>query len=196
VLLHGLGADGQDLIDLGPGWGKAVPEAAFVAPDAPFPCDLGPYGRQWFSVQDRTPERIQAGVAAAAAPLQAFLDAELDRLGLPGEALALMGFSQGAMMTLYAGLRRPVAPAALLAFSGRQVGPVPALAGRSPAVLLVHGEADDVVPIEGSRQAESALLAAGYTVESSWRPGLAHGIDQVGIMLAALTLQKAFASPG
>jgi phospholipase/carboxylesterase len=196
VLLHGLGADGHDLIDLAPGWGKALPEAAFVSPDAPFPCDLGPYGRQWMSVQDRAPEAALAGATAAAVHLDAFLDAELARHGLPGGALALMGFSQGAMMTLFAGLRRKVAPAALLAFSGRLVGPVPPLQPSPPAVLLVHGEADEVVPIAGSLAAESALRAAGLAVETSWRPGLGHGIDQVGITMGALALQQGFAERG
>src|SRR5271154_410092 len=118
VLCHGFGADGHDLIDLAPTWGRAVPDAIFAAPDAPFPCDMAPMGRQWFSVADRTPERMEAGVKIAAAALDAFVDAELARLGLPDTAYALMGFSQGAMTALYAGLRRPVAPRAILAFSG------------------------------------------------------------------------------
>src|SRR3954449_11863042 len=106
IQLHGVGADGRDLIELAPLLAEHLPNAAFVAPDAPAPCDMAPYGRQWFSLQDRSPARIAAGGRAAAPALQAFLDAELARLGLPDRALAIAGFSQGCMMTLFCGLRR------------------------------------------------------------------------------------------
>ena len=111
------------------------------------------FGRQWWSVEDRTPAVMEAGVRRAAGFLDAFIDAELARLGLPAEAYALMGFSQGAMTVLFTGLRRPTAPRAILAFSGALVAPeslTAELANRAP-VLLVHGEADDVVPVHRSR---------------------------------------------
>jgi phospholipase/carboxylesterase len=193
VLLHGLGADGFDLIDLAPGWGAAVPEATFVAPHAPEPCDLAPYGRQWFSLQDRRPAPMLAGVRVAADALGAFLAAETARFGLSMGEVALMGFSQGAMTALHAGLRLDPAPAAILAYAGRLVAPetLAAELRGHPPVLIVHGEDDDVVPVEASREAESALRAAGVTVEAIYRPGLAHGLDEAGIALGALTLQRA-----
>jgi phospholipase/carboxylesterase len=197
VVLHGLGADGQDLIELAPHWARALPDAAFVAPDAPDPCDMGPYGRQWFSLQDRQPARMAAGARAARPVLDAFLDAELARLSLPGSALVLAGFSQGCMMALYAGLRRAVPPAAILGYSGALVAPetlAAEMTGRPP-VLLVHGEADDVVPVTASRAAESALRAAGVPVEALYRPGLAHSIDILGIEAGARALKTAFAGP-
>jgi phospholipase/carboxylesterase len=192
VLLHGVGADGFDLIDLAPGWGAAVPEAAFVAPHAPEPCDLAPYGRQWFSLQDRTPARLLAGVRVAAEALGAFLEVETARLGLAPGDVALMGFSQGAMTALFTGLRRDPPPAAILAYAGRLLGPevLPAELRARPPVLLVHGEADEVVPPEASRAAESALRAAGVPVEAAYRPALAHGIDDAGIALGGLALQR------
>ncbi len=193
VLCHGLGADGQDLIDLGPHWAAALPHAVFVAPDAPEECDLGPYGRQWFSVGDRSPSRRLAGVTSAAAALDAFIDSELDRLSLPAAAYALMGFSQGAMTALYTGLHRTIPPRAILAFSGALIGDVPSRAD-SPPVLLVHGEDDGVVPVASSRAAQSALTAAAVTVEALYRPGLEHGIDDVGLSSASLFLQRVFAT--
>jgi len=192
LLLHGVGADGFDLIDLAPGWGRAVPGALFLAPHGPEPCDLAPYGRQWFSLQDRTPARVLAGVRAAAAGLGARAEAELARHGLGGGDLALMGFSQGAMSALYFGIRRAVAPACILAYSGALPGAeaLGAEIAARPPVLLVHGEADEVVPAAASRQAEAALRAAGVEVEAAYRPGLAHGIDEAGLSLGALTLQR------
>jgi phospholipase/carboxylesterase len=194
VLCHGLGADGHDLIDLAPTWSHALPEALFVSVDAPFPHESG-FGRQWWSVEDRTPAVMEAGVRRAAGFLDAFIDAELARLGLPAEAYALMGFSQGAMTVLFTGLRRPTAPRAILAFSGALVAPeslTAELANRAP-VLLVHGEADDVVPVHRSRDAEAALRAANVPVEAAYVPRLGHGIDDTGLSMGALALQRAFA---
>jgi phospholipase/carboxylesterase len=194
VLCHGVGADGHDLIDLAPTWSHAVPDALFVSVDAPFPHDSG-FGRQWWSVADRTPAVMEAGVRRAAGFLDAFIDAELARLGLPPDAYALMGFSQGAMTVLFTGLRRAAAPRAILAFSGALIAPdrLPSeLANRAP-VLLVHGEADDVVPAHRSRDAEKALHAAGVPVEAAYVPLLGHGIDDTGLAMGALALQRGFA---
>jgi len=193
VLCHGLGADGQDLIDLAPTWSHALPDAVFVSVDAPFPHESG-FGRQWWNVGDRSPPVVEAGVRRAAGFLHAFLDAELPRLGLPAEAFALMGFSQGAMTALFTGLRRQPAPRAILAFSGALIAPeklATELANRAP-VLLVHGEADDVVPVQRTRDAEAALRAAEVPVEAVYIPRLGHGIDDTGLAMGALTLQRAF----
>ena len=194
VLCHGLGADGTDLIDLAGAWGQAAPDAAFASPDAPFPHDAG-FGRQWWSVADRSPAATEAGVRRAAPFLHRFIDAELARLGLPEDAYALMGFSQGAMMVLFAGLRRATPPRAILAFSGALVAPASLAAELThPApVLLVHGEADEVVPAARSHEAETALRAAGVPVESCFIPRLGHGIDQTGLAMGGLALQRAFA---
>jgi phospholipase/carboxylesterase len=195
VICHGIGADGHDLINLAPSWGQALPNAVFAAPDAPFLHDSG-FGRQWWSVADRSPPVMEAGARRAAPFLHRFIDDEITRLGLPLDAYALAGFSQGAMMVLFAGLRRPIPPRAILAYSGALVAPasLPAeLANRAP-VLLVHGEVDETVPPTRSRDAEAALTAAGVPVESVFVPGLGHGIDETGVSMGALFLQRAFAS--
>ena len=194
VLCHGLGADGHDLIDLAPSWSHALPDALFVSVDAPFPHDSG-FGRQWWSVADRSPAVVQAGVSGAAEYLNRFIDSELARLGLPPDAYALMGFSQGAMTALFTGLRRAPGPRAILAFSGALIAPetlTTELANHAP-VLLVHGEADDVVPVQRSRDAETALRAAHVPVEAVYVPRLGHGIDDTGLSMGALALQRAFA---
>ena len=196
VICHGVGADGHDLIDLAPHWAQALPHAAFVAPDAPEPYDGAPMGRQWFSLRDRSPAILAAGVAVAATALSGFIDAELARLTLPADAYALVGFSQGAMTVLYAGLRRAVPPRAILAYSGALLAPeLLSTTTVRPPVLLVHGEDDAVVPVAASRAAEQALRAAGVPVEALYCPRLGHGIDEAGLSTGALFLQRAFATP-
>lgn len=191
VMLHGLGADGRDLIALAPMLARALPRALFVSPDAPFPCDMAPYGRQWFSLQDRAPARLVEGMQLARPIVDGFLDGALAALALDGAALALLGFSQGAMTSLYAGLRRPVPPAAILAFSGALVGEVPPAGGAGyPPVLLVHGEDDPVVPFDSFRRAQAALTAAGVPVEAVTRPNLGHGIDEAGLDAAQAMLAR------
>jgi len=195
VLLHGLGADGSDLIGLAPHWAALLPDAAFLSPDAPYPLDMGPFGRQWFSLQDRSPESMLAGARAAAPILDAFLDEALAARELAPGQLALIGFSQGAMMALHVGLRRAAAPAAIIAYSGALVG-APTLASEireRPPVLLVHGDADEVVPVRALTQAAQALEAAGVAVERLLRPGLGHGIDEEGLSRGGAFLKKAYA---
>lgn len=194
VLLHGVGADGSDLVDLAHSWAGHLPHAAFVAPDAPFPCDLAPYGRQWFSLQDRTPAALLEGARAALPLLDACIDAHLAGHGLGPDRLALVGFSQGTMMALLAAPRREPSPAAVVGYSGALLGA--GLLGREtrsrPPVLLVHGDRDDVVPIDALFLAETALLEAGFAVDAHVRPGLDHTIDEEGLALGGAFLAAAF----
>src|SRR6201997_5344382 len=150
ILLHGLGADGNDLIGLAPYWAPLLPEAEFLAPDAPFPCDMAPFGRQWFSLQDRSPMSILAGVRAAAPILDAFIDDALEARNLEESRLALVGFSQGTMMSLYVGLRRAKALAGIVGFSGALIGSetLPQDIRSRPPVLLIHGDSDEIVPFQ------------------------------------------------
>ncbi|HET6518727.1 MAG TPA: alpha/beta fold hydrolase [Geminicoccaceae bacterium] len=195
VLLHGVGADGGDLIALAPALGEALPRAAFVAPDAPFPCDMAPYGRQWFSLRDRSPAALLAGARAAAPILNAFLDSELARHRLEDRHLALVGFSQGTMMALYTALRRPRACAGVVGYSGALIGAeaLPTEARSRPPVLLIHGDADEIVPAAALDLAVQGLRAAEISVQWRLRPGLPHAIDPDGIACGAAFLQAAFA---
>jgi len=202
VLLHGVGADGHDLIDLAPAWAQALPDAAFVAPHGPEAYDNqvagglseGP-GRQWFSLADRSPAVLLAGAGRALPLLDAYVAAELERLGLAADAVALMGFSQGAMMALHAGLRRRPPPRGLLAYSGAllESADLAAACTGHPPTLLAHGEADEVVPFARAQAAEAALHRLGIPVQTLWCPGLGHAIDDAGLATGALFLQRLFA---
>ena len=106
VLLHGYGANGDDLIALGDGWRRWLPEAVFVAPNAPEAIPGMHGGLQWFPLTLRDPSEYWRGVVAAQPAVDRFLDAELARYRLPADRLVLVGFSQGTMMALHVGLRR------------------------------------------------------------------------------------------
>ena len=187
VFLHGYGADGNDLIEIGRAWQKAMPEAAFVSPHAPEPCGMAPVGRQWFALTMRDPRERWTGVNKAAPALNAFLDAELTRRNLTDRALALVGFSQGTMMALHVGLRRKQPPAAILGYSGLLVlpGDEPAAIAAEitghPPILLIHGDSDDLIPADALFQSAQGLAALDIPVEWHLSQGLGHGIDGEGL---------------
>jgi len=186
VLLHGLGADGNDLIDIAARFAPDFPDVVWSAPDAPHPCDMAPYGRQWFSLRDRTLSAMAAGVASAHPPLSAFLDHRRRALDLPWSRVILVGFSQGTMMALHTALRLPEPVAGVIGFSGAMVGAERLAADVSarPRVLLIHGEEDEVVPWQASSLASQMLAGAGVDVELHLRPRLGHWIDPEGLQLA------------
>jgi phospholipase/carboxylesterase len=202
VLLHGLGADGRDLIDIGREWQDMLPDAAFAAPHAPDPYEGAPVGRQWFPLTFQDPEEFWRGVNQAAPALDVILEAELAHHDVPASNLALVGFSQGTMMALHVGLRRATAPAAILGYSGLVVlesgkGPESlASAIRSkPPVLLVHGDQDEVVPVEMLAFSKDVLAAAGVPCQWHLSRGLSHGIDEEGLRQGGLFLAQAFRLP-
>ena len=194
VLCHGYGADGNDLIGLAPHWQRALPTVAFVAPNALEPCAGAPSGYQWFPISRLDPGEMQRGVEAAAGALNSFLDAELARLELPPERLALVGFSQGTMMALQVGLRRAVKPAAIVGYSGMMARgtELEPLGADTPPILLVHGDADQMIPAQAMLASAMMLAGAGATVQWHIAPGVGHGIDPIGLEMGGAFLTQAF----
>jgi phospholipase/carboxylesterase len=188
VFLHGYGADGNDLIEIGRAWQGLMPQAAFVSPHAPEPCGQAPTGRQWFALTMREAGERWVGVNKAAPMLERFLDAELARRQLPPSALALVGFSQGTMMALHVGLRRATAPFAIVGYSGLLVVPQDAEPEKftseiksRPPVLLIHGDRDDLIPVDALFDAAGGLASLEVPVEWHISAGIGHGIDQEGL---------------
>lgn len=205
VFLHGYGADGNDLIELGQQWRKLLPEASFISPHAPDRCTASPMGRQWFPLSQRPPDDPRGaderwlGAQSARPGIDAFLDAELARLGLDDSKLALIGFSQGAMMALHVGLRRPRAPAAIIGYSGLLVGPehlseaqARDAKGQTPPILLIHGDQDPLIPLDAMFIAANDLAAADFPNQWHLSMGVGHGIDGGGLKHGGLFLAKNF----
>jgi phospholipase/carboxylesterase len=201
VLLHGYGADGNDLIDLGHAWRQWLPDAVFVAPDAPEPCAEAPMGRQWFTIDRSDPAGRWKGVTSVAPIVHRFLDEELKRHNLPPSALAIAGFSQGTMIGLHVGLRRTTPPLAIVGYSGRLTAPnqgdfaamTDEIISRPP-VLLVHGDMDMVVPPDSLQLSAQGLKTLGIDAETHVSQGVGHGIDQDGLQRGGVFLARAFAS--
>lgn len=194
ILAHGYGSNGEDLIGLGHYWRQVLPNAAFVAPDAPEPVPGFFGGYQWFPITRLDPEEMAAGARRAAAALNDLIDAELERHSLSASDCALVGFSQGTMMSLHVGLRRPETLAAIVGFSGALVGPerlAEEIRSRPP-VLLAHGDMDDMVPVQALHAASAALADMGVPLRTHVSPGLGHSIANDGLELAGDFLRDAF----
>ncbi len=191
LLLHGYGSNGADLISLAPHWQRALPDALFLAPNAPK--RMNP-GYQWWPLSTFTPQALALGAAAAAPAIDAFIDRKLAQYGLGDADLALVGFSQGTMMALQVGLRRATKVAGLLGYSGALTGAAD-LAHQiitKPPVLLVHGSADPIVPVSALHAAEHALRQLGLNVATHVSAGLGHSVDPVGLRLGTEFIKGVF----
>ena len=187
VLLHGYGADGNDLIGLAPVLAPLMPDVVFHAPNAPYPCEGNPMGFQWFGISRLDPQVAAAGARAAAPFVDTFLDDTMAKYGLDESRTALVGFSQGTMMALQVGLRRDKQIAGIVGFSGMLAGPE-ALKGEirsRPPVLLVHGDSDEMLPAVLTQRAAQVLQDNEVKVAVHIAEGIGHGIDQTGLSHAA-----------
>jgi phospholipase/carboxylesterase len=199
IFLHGYGADGNDLIGLAEPLGPHLPTTRFVAPNAPERCINNPMGFQWFPIPwlDGTSEtKAMASAARSFALLDSYLDG-LAASGMAAERTILFGFSQGTMISLHVGLRRPEPFAGIIGFSGRLLMPE-LLAGEivsRPPVLLVHGDADPVVPYESLSEAADALAAADIETITHVSKGVGHGIAPDGLALALQFIQQRLGLP-
>ena len=206
ILLHGYGADGNDLIGLAPHLARALPDTSFYSPNAPYPCEMSPFGRQWFSLAEYDPEFLRRapetmsgalkamaeGARKSAAYVDDFIDHLMEQHDLTADRVALLGFSQGTMMAFQTAPRRKDQIAGVIGFSGALLGEdvFAAELKSRPPMVLVHGVDDPVVPIEASRLAKETLTTYGIDVALHERPGLQHGIDEDGITYAADFLKK------
>ena len=190
VFLHGYGANGADLLGLADPLADHLPDTLFVAPDAPENCAGSPFGYQWFPIpwiDGSSEEESSRGMQQAVEDLNAFLDALMVDEDLLPEQVCLFGFSQGTMMSLHVAPRREDPVAGIVAFSGRLLEPellADEVQSRMP-ILLVHGDQDDIVPVQSLPQAAEALQNAGFSdVYAHVMKGTAHGIAPDGLSVA------------
>ncbi|MEM7671507.1 MAG: dienelactone hydrolase family protein [Pseudomonadota bacterium] len=195
LFLHGYGADGADLLGLAEPLAPHLPDSVFIAADAPDRSMANPMGYQWFPIpwiDGSTDAAASEGMHRSAKLLDALLDRILAEEGIDADRLILIGFSQGTMMSLHVAPRRAEPVAGVVGFSGRLM--VPERLGEemlsTPPVLLIHGDADDVVPFEEMQTAGEALQGAGFTVYAHVMEGTGHGIAPDGLSVALAFIRE------
>ncbi len=195
ILLHGYGSNGDDLIGLAPYWREALPHTVFLSPNAPQICPGAPGGYQWWPLTSVAPSARAEGARSAQPIVDSFIDHQLERFGLTEDRLALVGFSQGTMTALHVGPRRERELAGIVGYSGMLAdAAAPASDYRSkPPLLLIHGDADPMVPVAALAQAESALTPLGFEVTTHVSRGLGHSIDEAGLRLGGEFLARVLA---
>jgi len=193
LLLHGFGSNGADLMSFAPHWRPQLPDALFLAPNAPQRCGHSASGFQWWPLNAFSPQALAAGAANAAPAIDAFIDRKLDQYGLTESELAIVGFSQGTMMALHVGLRRSRQVAAILGYSGMLTGArqLSDDAITRPPVLLIHGSSDPIVPVAALHAAKSDLERLGIDVTTHVSHGLGHSVDPVGLRMGGEFVRKA-----
>ncbi|MGJ8528902.1 alpha/beta hydrolase [Maritalea sp.] len=187
ILLHGYGSDGKDLIGLGDFWAQGFPDVEFLAPNAPEPCSVNPFGFEWFHLDlERGDTNYEAGAEQAYPLIRDYVLQRTADAGLKLSDVVLGGFSQGAMMALYAGLRFEEPLAGILAFSGKLVDAdgIGDELESTPPVCLIHGEDDDVVPVQGSLEAQEALEQFYVNVSLKVSQKTGHSIAMDGLEFA------------
>ena len=195
MFLHGLGDRGDGgLLEIGRMWQNALPDCAFVCPDAPFEFDMAPPefgGRQWFSLKSFAPDDMLQGALRAAPILNAYIDSVLKEFNLTSDKLIMVGFSQGTMMTLHTALRRAAPVGGIIGYSGMLLAPTLLKTEKqsSPPVLLVHGTLDPVVPYAALAAADQGLKDVGVSVETV-TCRCEHTIDDVGLNAGLRFIKK------
>lgn len=196
ILLHGVGSNGQDLISLAPMFAQHLPQAAFISPDAPFACDMMPPGYpnayQWFSLQNRDPSTMLSGVKSVQPAVEAFIQEQSERFEIPYDKIALVGFSQGTMTSLHLAPRLKEKIAGVLGYSGALLWDEAQDVGvlQKTPIHLIHGQADDVVPVQAWDMAKQVLSAHHFPFSGHTTPNLTHSIDQEGIDSGAVFLKN------
>jgi len=197
LLLHGYGADGNDLIGLAPLLGQLMPDVVFHAPNAPYPCEGNPFGYQWFGISRLDPALTLAGVRSAGPLVDAFIDDTMAQYGLDESRTALVGFSQGTMMALHVGLRRAKPLSGIVGFSGMLAGPevLKDEIKSRPPILLAHGDSDEMLPHTLTEQAAETLGQNNVAVAVHIAEGVGHGINESALSHAARFLLEVFKLP-
>lgn len=195
IFLHGVGSNGADLISLAPMLADALPNTVFLSPDAPFEYDMAigyPNMYQWFSLADRAPEKMLAGARNVQPSVDEMIDKVMTKYALPASKIALFGFSQGTMTSLFVAPRRAEKIAGVVGCSGALLAAelLASEAVSKPDICLIHGVEDDVVPFAAMGKAEAALRENGFNIETHARAGLPHSIDLEGIEIAKAFLKE------
>jgi phospholipase/carboxylesterase len=197
IIFHGYGADGANLIGLAEGWKTLLPDTAFIAPNAPDECEITPFGRQWFSMQNWTFDVLKQRLLEKSEDISEYIKSQAQDFGVGSlKNVALVGFSQGAMLSLFQAVYGLEECAGAIGYSGGFLVDErlkPKFNGSAiPRALLVHGDADELVPCQASLAAEEQLQSIGVKTQLFIQPGIGHEISPEGFEIGAAFLQDIF----
>jgi len=192
VLCHGYGGDGKDISALAINWQRFLPDALFLCPNAPETCSINPKGYQWFDLTIEKEEIILEKSLIAEKKLNIFLDQVCDNLQLEPINLALVGFSQGCMISIQAGLKRKKKVNSLIGYSGKVINQKHLLknVNSKPKIFLMHGENDTIVSPTYLLEAKEYLKNCGINVKIKMFKNCEHRIPVEGSSLGLAFLKK------
>lgn len=192
LFLHGYGADGSDLINISNIWEEFLPEVAFYSPNAPFKCEINPYGYQWFSLNERTENEIKSGLEITGPYVKKYVEHILNENNLELKDLLIVGFSQGTMLALNHFTKQEFPCAGIIGYSGLFHYSEKDIRAHDFPIQLYHGELDDVVNHSYSIKAYQDLKSLGYNVDYSLAKNLGHSIDENGLKIGIEFIKKVF----
>ena len=192
VLCHGYGGDGKDISTLAINWQRFLPDAIFLCPNAPETCSINPQGYQWFDLTTEKEDIILEKSLIAEKKLNIYLDQICDNLQLESNNLALVGFSQGCMISIQAGLKRKEKINSLIGYSGKIINQkhLSNNVNSKPKILLMHGDNDTIVSSIHLLEAKEYLKSCGINIKIKIFKNCEHKIPVEGASLGLAFLKK------
>jgi len=192
ILCHGYGGDGKDISILASYWRTYLPDTIFICPDAPEKCAASPQGFQWFDLMDQTPEQILSKSLVAEIKLNKLIDEVKERNSLSANQIVIGGFSQGCMISLQTGIKRKDKINSIIGYSGRIIDTEHLSKNivSKPNIILMHGDIDQVVPIEGLLEAKNFFSNNNYEIETQIFKNCEHRIPTEGSSLGLQFIKK------
>tara|TARA_B100000686_G_scaffold340877_1_gene417342 strand:+ start:448 stop:1104 length:657 start_codon:yes stop_codon:yes gene_type:complete len=192
VLCHGYGGDGKDISTLAINWQRFLPDAIFLCPNAPEICDVNPQGYQWFDLTSEKEEIVLEKSLVAEEKLSIFLDQVFDNFKLKPINLALVGFSQGCMISIQVGLKKKEQINCLIGYSGKVINQkhLSNNINSKPKILLMHGANDTIVPPTHLLEAKEYLNNQGIKIKTKLFKNCEHKIPVEGVSLGLGFIRK------
>ena len=192
ILCHGYGGDGKDISIIANYWKNFLPNTLFISPDAPETCKVNPSGFQWFDLMDQTPEQILSKSLVAETKLNKLIDEVKEKNSLSADQIVIGGFSQGCMISLQTGIKRKDKINSIIGYSGKIIDTEHL--GKNiiskPNIILMHGDIDQVVPIDGLLEAKNFFNKNNYEIETHIFKNCEHRIPTEGSSLGLQFIKK------
>ena len=192
ILCHGYGGDGKDISILASYWKSYLPETIFICPDAPEKCAASPTGFQWFDLMDQTTEQILSKSLVAEIKLNKLIDEIKEEYNLLANQIVISGFSQGCMISLQTGIKRKDKINSIIGYSGKIIN-LEHLSKNivsRPNIILMHGDIDQVVTIDGLLEAKDFFAKNDYKIETKIFKNCEHRIPTEGSSLGLQFIKK------